>query len=301
MLLTRAACALVAGLTACGPQQATGSHVGVDGGSADAGGFAFATIDDLPACNALQPDLACIERLFLPLRGTVFPFDGAKVAAAFGHNEFHVANTWQLTALHVLEANSQFPFACFYQDFQWAQDVQAPLQGPGCGAFLVMGGHPHTAQCRAEQTFMSDCVDQVPFPESFDVALVQAAPSSDVLELWSTTPRPGDAVYVVGYPSFSWLTEQQREQLAPLYPLVSSGKVLAIEGRGVVHTAITSFGNSGGAVLNSSGQVIGVTSTLAQHMRLQGTAVPDTISDQRAVAAFVTPQLKEMVSRVHPP
>lgn len=272
-----------------------GNDVGGAGGEGGIPGFA--TIDSLPECDPEEPSLDCILQLFLPLDDAEFPFDANAIAPGFVGNAFHVAETWQLSALHVRESESQFPFACFFEEVMWASDVRAPLSGPGCGTYLVAGGHPRAPVCHEEHVLMSDCVDQVPFSETFDFIVSLASEARPPLPLWGEQPAEGDVVFVVGTPHFGWLDAEERERMAALYPLVSAGRVLRLEGRGIIHSALTLPGNSGGAVLNQRGEVIGVTSTLVGHLSRNGTAVPEGIEAHRSVATLVTPELKELITR----
>ncbi len=246
----------------------------------------YLTLDDLPECDAQEPDLACIKKLFLPLRSTTFPFDAGRVDKAFAENAFAVAPGWNLTAHHVLEQNLAVGvYGCFFPSFRYAEDL-VPINGPGCGEMLVAGGHPHASECQTEGTPISHCVDEVPFGESFDLVLAKAETRAALLDI-AQSPSVGDEVFAVGYPLFYWLSAAERAELAPLYPLVSYGHVRAIEGRGIVVDAAVYGGNSGGPLLNAKGEALGVLSSLVGHQRARGTSVPAARADRFGVVAAI--------------
>lgn len=289
LALTALGCAPALGGAVDGGDAGRGPVPAIDAG-ADAGpggdaGAPWKTFDELPTCDRTAPSLACIEQLFFPLDGGPWPFDAARVAAAMGINEFAVAPGWDLTAHHVLEGNlADGVYGCFFPAFRYAEDGGS-FTGPGCGELLVAGGHPHAPECQASHTAMGDCVDEVPFAESFDLVVAKAPARGATLELAASAPREGDHVFAVGYPSFPWLTPQERAQLAPRYPLVSHGRVLEVEGRGLVVDAPALRGSSGGPLLDAHGKVLGVLSTLVGHQRARGLVVPEALKDHHVVVA----------------
>jgi hypothetical protein len=296
---TLAAVALAVSACSAG-EGASPAAVDADASKAlDAGDAAapLPTFDDLPECDREQPSLACIRALFAPLRGTsAWPFDATRVDGAMGENEFAVATGWDLTAHHVLEQNLTVgTYGCFFGEFRYATGG-APFSGPGCGEMLVAGGHPRALACKDGSVSMSDCVDEVSYEESFDLVVVRAEERGASLDLASALPEVGDAVYVVGNPAFPWLTDQERQSLAEDYPLVSYGKVVRADGRGIVTTAPAVGGNSGGPLLNARGEVLGVLSTLIGHQRARGTSVPSELKDHYAVAAAPDAEARRIVA-----
>jgi hypothetical protein len=208
---------------------------------------------------------------------------------------------WELTAHHVAEADlSVGVYGCFFADYRYAEGG-VPFSGPGCGELLVGGGHPHAPECQEAGTLMANCVDEVPYPEVFDLLLRRldaGVPREGVLDLAPAAPAVGDRVFVVGYPAFTWLSQAERESLAGDYPFVSAGRVVRAEGRGVIVNAPSLFGNSGGPVLDEAGRVVGVVSTLLGHMRARGTDVPAELADHLAVAVGIDDRIRAIVAKV---
>ncbi|MBK7859203.1 MAG: trypsin-like peptidase domain-containing protein [Archangiaceae bacterium] len=256
---------LSAGLLLCAVSCSSAPSL-VDAGAADAG----AADADAGRCHVAEPDLACIATMFRALDSGTLPFDAQRVRDALGANETTVAPGWSLTAHHVLEADSPFPYHCFFATWRYA-DAGQPFSGPGCGELLVAGGHPHASQCQGI-TPMHTCVDQVPFEEAFDLVLHRSPARAAWLDPASAPPAVGDTVYLVGNPFFIWLSSAERAQLS--FPLVSEGKVLAVSGRGIVTSAAAYPGNSGGPLLDAQGRVVAVIYTRLADQRAQGTATP---------------------------
>ncbi len=292
-LLALAACAVPAPGPApdAGQPQDAGNvapdaGVGADG---DAGQLTTAPAlwTELPGCDRRQPSVDCIRQLFPALATAAVPFARERALSAVQPNRAYVAPRWQLTAHHVLEADSAFPYGCFFADYRYAADL-VPFNGPGCGQLLAAGGHPHAVACQAAQVPMGRCVDQVVSAESFDLVLAQAAtPGTAALPPRAKPPQVGDEVFLVGYPAFTWLPLDVRAQLAASYPMVSRGHVVSAQGRGLVADVPAFGGSSGGPLLNRDGEVVGVAYTLVQHQRAQGTAVPAGEEDHFLVATAV--------------
>lgn len=245
------------------------------------------------ACRVEEPALDCIRQLYTPLSSAQLPFDAKALPAALGQNDFAVAAEWHLTAHHVLESRSAFPYRCFYESYQYAESE--PFSGPGCGTVLMAGGHARATQCLAAAIPMARCADQVPFSQAFDIALVRGARRDAVFPLAPEAPQVGETVYVVSTPSFAWLDADQRSLLKG--PLVSSGRVLAVEGRGAIIDAATSFGSSGSPVLNSKGQVYGLIYTSIGDQRRQGTSTPTWAHDADAVLVLIDAKTRDLVDR----
>jgi len=262
-----------------------GLDAGSDAGASDAGRDAGGS------CHVAEPDVACVLAMFRPLDGGGWPFDAARVAAAMGTNETAVAPGWSLTAHHVLEADSAFPYHCFFADWRYA-DAGQPFTGPGCGELLVGGGHPHAPTCLGT-TPMHTCVDQVPFSEAFDLVLHRSPARAAQLDPAPAAPRVGDTVYLVGSPHLLWLTPAEKAALS--YPLVSQGRVLALSGRGLVTSAAAYPGNSGGPLLDARGAVVGVIYTRIGDLRARGTATPPELEDWHSVGVLVDARTRQVV------
>lgn len=249
---------------------------------------------DAPPCDPEQPSAACVRRLFEPLRGGDLPFDTEKVAAATGIMEFWVAREWAMTAHHVLAGTTSFPYGCFFESYRYATDL-VPFDGPGCGTMLVAGGHPHALRCRDQGVPMRACAQQVAPREAFDLVVRRVPPRDAALDL-APPPAVGDPVFVVGHPNFRWLTSEEREALAPLYPLVSRGKVVRVDGRAVVVDAPCYEGNSGGALLDARGDAIGV-----MYSRIRapapGVSLPPEIAGGRCIAVLPDEPTRDILRR----
>ena len=254
------------------------------------------TQDDLPDCQiALRSDsIACAEKLFAPLGGPPWPFDADLVAKASGPMHggcaTYVAAGWQLTVEHALSASCPWP-----TDYRYATDLVPFDVGPGCGPFLMAGGNPRTDTCRQEQLW--DCWESVPLAEVFDTCIRQADASTPwSLPLAPTTPAVGDQVFVVGRPGFSWPSEE----LVRTYqlPLVSPGKVMEVQGRAIIMSAAAFSGDSGGAVLNLQGQIVGVLSSIVADVREVGiVTLPDSLPDYYSISTLIDDPTRDVVNR----
>jgi hypothetical protein len=243
------------------------------------------TQDDLPDCqNRLtSADVACAMKLFAPLAGPPWPFDsdlvGKAVTALHGGAATYVAPSWQLTCEHVFGNACSFPTA-----YRYATDG-VPFDEPtDCGPFLMVGGNPRTTTCAADQEW--DCWETVPLEEVFDTCLVGATvTSASYLPVAPSPPAVGDRVYVVGNPGFNWSAEQRQQYSLPL---VSVGNVVQVQGRALVMTAAAFNGDSGGAVLNADGQLVGVLSSLVGDVREQGVVtLPSSLPDYYSICTLV--------------
>ncbi len=252
--------------------------------------------EEFSECSPEEPDLDCIKKIFIPLSEGNFPFDREIVGSAFQRNETYIAPNWQLTAIHVLEANIQLGniSGCFFKEDQFANpDI---ISCPGVGSMLFIGGHPQTEICKNSNTSMAVCVDQVPLNESFDFAIVKAPVSEIYLQIASKNPAIGEQVFLVSNPGFSWLTIVEQEQLATTYPLVSTGKVIEVQGRSIITNTLAYAGSSGGVLINSNGEVLGVASTLIGHIRNQGVDIFESLSDYYTVFVGFTEKARSVVN-----
>ena len=251
------------------------------------------TQDDLPDCQVTltSDNVACAMKLFAPLEGPPWPFDSKLVAAAVtqlhGGAATYVAPDWQLTVEHILPTSCPFPAA-----YEYATNGMPFDLGAGCGPFLMVGGNPQEADC--VKSNLTDCWDFVALDQISDICLIAAsAPSPWYLQPSAAVPQRGDQVFVVGDPGFNWSAEQRRQY--PL-PLVSSGKVIAVLGRNLILSAPAFHGDSGGAVLNAQGQIVGVLSQLVADVRQRGVAtVPDSLADYYSGATLIDDQAREIL------
>lgn len=256
---------------------------------------AWTTVADLPECVVDEPSFECVQQLFVPLSDGGWPFDTTAVGEAFGNNGFGVAPGWRASALHVLE--SLIPVGvpnCYFDEFTYATAAE-PIQRGGCGQLLFAGGHPQAVVCRDASVPMSTCADRVPIAESFDVAAV-AAPEVTAVVPVAAAPGVGEFVFLVGTPGFPWLPVEQQRALAEGYPLVSVGRVVAIEGTAIVTDAMAFGGSSGGPLLDASGAALGVASTLVGHVRAQGIDVPARFADHMTVVTAFDARMREVIA-----
>ena len=251
------------------------------------------TQDDLPECQTrlTSADVPCATKLFAPLAGPPWPFDAQlvqqAVTALHGGTASYVAPNWQLTCEHVLGAGCAFPTA-----YRYATDGVPFDEGSGCGPFLMVGGNPRTPTCATEQR--SDCWETVPLEEVYDTCLVgAAAPATAYLQPAPSPPAVGDRAYVVGNPGFNWSAEQRRRYP---YPLVSVGNVIQVQGRALVMSAAVFNGDSGGAVLNAAGQIVGVLSSLVGDVREQGVVtLPPSLPDYYSICTLIDDPTREII------
>ena len=251
--------------------------------------------EDFPECTPVEPDLTCIKKFFIPLSEGSFPFEKETVDIAFQEHETYIAPDWQLTAIHVLEANLSVGnfHGCYFQEDQYADPT--PISCPGGGNMLFIGGHPHTAECEKSFVSMGECVDQVPLSEVYDIAIVKAPTSETYLPIAKTAPVIGEEVFLVSNPSFSWLKDEEQEQLAFSYPLVSMGMVLDIQGRAIITNTLAYPGSSGGVLINKKGEVLGVASSLIGHVREQGVTVHESLSDHYTIIVGFTEEARRVI------
>ncbi len=256
----------------------------------------YLTIDDLPDCDPNRPSLGCVEKLFLPLLDTEWPFDRARVDRAYELGATEVVPGWHLTALHVRQANggSGPPPDCYAAEFEFAEPGASIDRGE-CGTFLFLGGHPQSAACKLNEVRMTTCVDKVPVAEAFDIGVVAGPSNGSTLEV-RTDVQVGEEVFIVGQPSFlGILNESELNRLSPRYPLVSSGRVLKLDGRGMVISNLAFNGNSGGPVLDREGRVVGVVYTKLNLLRQQGTPTDPALADHRTVAVRIDAAMKARI------
>jgi hypothetical protein len=259
--------------------------------------YPMLTQDELPDCKeALRSDsISCARRLFAPLVGPPWPFDATLVRNAWtflhGGCATYVAKEWQLTAEHVLGGTCTWP-----TEYRYATDG-VPFDGDtGCGLFLMMGGHPRVTTCRQDQLW--DCWESVPLEGVFDTCIRAAdASSQSYLPLASTAPGMGDEVFIVGRPGFNWPSEELVKKYQQ--PLVSHGTIIDIQGRALIMSAAAFSGDSGGAVLNAAGQLIGVLSSIIGDVREVGIVdLPDSLPDYYSIATTIDELTRAVVNLV---
>ena len=156
----------------------------------------------------------------------------------------------------------------------------------------MVGGNPRTTTCTVDQ--VRDCWETVPLDEVFDTCLVGAtAASPSYLQPAPSPPVVGDRVYVVGNPGFNWSGEQRKQY--PL-PLVSVGNVIQVQGRALIMSAAAFNGDSGGAVLNASGEILGVLSSLVGDVRDQGVVtLPASLPDYYSICTLIDDPTREII------
>jgi len=251
------------------------------------------TQDDLPECQKrlTSADVPCAMKLFAPIAGPPWPFDsdlvGKAVTPLNGGAASYVAANWQLSCEHVLGARCLFPTA-----YRYATDGVPFDEGSGCGPFLMVGGNPRTTTCTADQ--VGDCWETVPLEEVYDTCLVGAASASaSYLQPAPAPPVVGDRVYVVGNPGFNWSGEQRNVYRLPL---VSVGNVIQVQGRALIMSAAAFNGDSGGAVLNAAGQIVGVLSSLVGDVREQGVVdLPSSLPDYYSICTLIDDPTREII------
>jgi hypothetical protein len=259
----------------------------------------YPSIDDLPECDPARPSFECLQKLFLPLRETEWPFDRDRVFGAYVKGaSFQVAPGYNLTALHVLDGVAGMQGLvpdCYAAAFEYAAPGTT-IERANCGSFLLLGGHPRSAQCKLEQISLLVCVDLVPVAETFDIGLVASAPTPTRLEVRDDI-QVGEDVFMVGNPGFlfSALTSDQTAWFDARYPLVSSGTVLALDGRGMVISNLGFQGNSGGPVLDRSGHAVGVAYTKISDPRALGTPTDPAFAGHRTVAVRIDSAMKARI------
>ncbi len=265
---------------------------------------------DYENCRAMQePSVDCIKLLFQPLK-KFKTFSTARASRSYKENGFYIAKDFKMTAIHVLEGNSAFPSRCFYDRFQFFNELTST---PGCGEVLFIGGDSVTKECVENGIPMSGCADLVDLDHSFDVALsfnptaLDEAKDDNFLQISKESPKVGDRVYTVGDPIFLWLSDQDRDELqrhwAPngtygdIFPLVSEGEITTITSRSIVSTAPVFKGNSGGPLLNQKGEVVGILYSKTSHNQVTQNTDEGAISVNLSPSFDFFRQLQESIRR----
>lgn len=244
-------------------------------------------------CDPKEMNIDCINKIFTSLSEGDFPFNKELVNSAFISNETYIAPSWQLTAIHVLQANVMLGstvFCHFTEDQVANPDL---IDCPRFSPMLFVGGHPQAEICKNSGTLWENCVDQVPLNETFDFAIVKAPTSKYYLPIAATTPSVGEKVFLVSNPGFPWLDRKEQDQLS--YPLVSAGTIIEIQNRTIITNTLAYPGSSGGVLLNKNGEVLGVASTLIGHMRNQGASISESLSDFYTVFVGFTEDARNVV------
>lgn len=250
-------------------------------------------------CSRTQPSFDCIQQMLVPLEQMpwLVPSEAQARVDPLGTT---MGAEWVLSAIHRVAGASPYPAQPFVAETFISPDGIETLSVGGVGDVLAIGGHPHAIECRDEGIIIDTCVDQVPVAEVFDFVLapMEAAPVGDVIVVRESPAEVGEVVYVVGYPFLDWLSEEQRLEISEGYPFVSKGRVVAVEGMGVVTDAAAFAGNSGGPLLDGQGRVIGVMSSLVGHVRAQGTATNDAWEDWHSLAVAIPLPVAEMCNHL---
>ena len=263
------------------------------------------SIDELSSCNPEQPGFDCLRQLFLPLAEHAWPFDADAVGRAYVPNAVFVLPAAQLTALHVIDAELQqqpdvatHPPDCYAGEATFSPPGEVIVK-ENCADFLFLGGSPTSVECQKEGVSMWACTDRATVADTFDIGLVTAEASAGYLDV-NDEAQVGDEVFLVGNPKFLLQAPGEQGQVSSWfdarYPLVSSGKVLALEGGGIVVSNLAFPGNSGGPLLNRAGQVLGVASTKIGDLRSLGTPTDPALPNHRTVVARLTRAMTERIA-----
>ena len=79
-------------------------------------------------------------------------------------------------------------------------------------------------------------------------------------------------------------------------PLVSVGNVIQVQGRALVMFAAVFNGDSGGAVRNAAGQIVGVLSSLVGDVREQGVVtLPPSLPDYYSICTLIDDPTREII------
>ena len=102
---------------------------------------------------------------------------------------------------------------------------------------------------------------------------------------------------MVGRPGFSWPTAELAQQYQ--VPLVSAGKVIDVQGRALIMSAAAFSGDSGGAVLNARGEIVGVLSSIVHDVRGVGiVALPESLPDYYSISTLIDAPTRDVVGLV---
>ena len=143
-------------------------------------------------------------------------------------------------------------------------------------------------------------VELVSIDESMDLALLQSTdntPKITPLEFETSIPQPGDEVLLLGYPTGlralvarasiefiesitpngpieSWTVAQRLSEAGSIKPLASRGIVSQVTDKFIVYDAETTFGGSGGPVLDLNGRVIAINAAIIPEFSGANMGVP---------------------------
>jgi hypothetical protein len=219
----------------------------------------------------------CWRKTFVPLDDADLPFAVENIASS-GINNFYVAPKYKVAALHM-------GYPCFIASYEF---FDSPHAIEGCGRALFIGGNPEAIRCKNESIPMATCVDRVPPSEAFDIGLFESPLSSSYIETNTSSPGLGDLVYIVGHPGVVY-------HHIPEYvgrPLVSVGKVVDLEGRGLVIDALAHSGNSGGPILDEQGNALGIVYTGVRMIQANGVEVKKSLGRWDTVGVRFTEDIK---------
>lgn len=148
---------------------------------------------------------------------------------------------------------------CHRGAFEFGSRTQ-PIEIPGCGTFLFLGGHPVALECQERADPLAVCVDLVPPREAWDIGLVASPAAESFLEVRDDVQH-----------------------------------VLSIDGRSIVINALAFPGNSGGPVLDKEGRAVGVAYTRIQDIHSQNVPMDPSLEDHLTVAVLVDSEMKALI------